>query len=524
MDPLQVEAQLRNTFLTLLGGDMSIYEGQKQQMQQRFNNEARQVAINMVAQATNQNRAITMTDYQNVSLQLLDAYKRSTPAPQMYAGQMQQVQPMYQMGQPIQPMYQMAPMQPMMPQPLYVQPQPMMVQQQGFNSGLRYTQPVRPLYQQQTAYQPMQQTIAVGDQNKNLYAGALPANAQPPQQIQIPQQTFVPPMSTVQKTVTPISIKEEAPLIQPVISAYDMPPVTKRSMFQSKSPYTVTGEIVTYQRNDGMDIKTVVCTVTSPVADIAAFAKTLAKKETAHDITITYTPYELIAGDMKDMQASFIAVKKIINDGFVANAAPSAIVSNIVSFCDTKTKGVAKHIEKIIIDAYSAYVFVANSNDDGVVIPETDDLECLQAPGSATMELNIRKALKEFEQCSVYDPSSIQLSGYLKEIDLGIPETFAELKKNKTKFAAWTKSHCLLKKPAEIYRITTLDYSADDITHAFGYKSDTAPDGELEFFTIEGIRKSIARKVTMVIQDGKSSVTAVGSIDRENDIIHVEFQ
>ena len=285
MDPLQVEAQLRNTFLTLLGGDMSIYEGQKQQMQQRFNNEARQVAINMVAQATNQNRAITMTDYQNVSLQLLDAYKRSTPAPQMYAGQMQQVQPMYQMGQPIQPMYQMAPMQPMVQQPLYVQPQPMMVQQQGFNSGLRYTQPVRPLYQQ-TAYQPMQQTIAVGDTNKNLYAGALPANAQPPQQMQMPQQTFVAPMSTVQKAVTPISIKNEAPLIQPVVSAYDMPPVTKRRVFQNKSPYTVNGEVVTYQRSDGTNIQAVVCTVTSPVADIDAFAKTLAKKEGAHDITL----------------------------------------------------------------------------------------------------------------------------------------------------------------------------------------------------------------------------------------------
>lgn len=523
MDPLQVEAQLRNTFLTLLGGDMSIYEGQKQQMQQRFNNEARQVAINMVAQATNQNRAITMTDYQNVSLQLLDAYKRSTPAPQMYAGQMQQVQPMYQMGQPIQPMYQMAPMQPMVQQPLYVQPQPMMVQQQGFNSGLRYTQPVRPLYQQ-TAYQPMQQTIAVGDTNKNLYAGALPANAQPPQQMQMPQQTFVAPMSTVQKAVTPISIKNEAPLIQPVVSAYDMPPVTKRRVFQNKSPYTVNGEVVTYQRSDGTNIQAVVCTVTSPVADIDAFAKTLAKKEGAHDITITYTPYELISGDLKDMQNSFIAVKKIINDGFVANAVPSSIVSNIVNFCDIKTKGVAKQIERILIDAYSAYVFVANSNDDGVVIPETDDLECLQAPGSATMELNIRKALKEFEQCSIYDPASLQLSGFLKELDLGIPETFAELKKDKAKFADWAKSHCLLKKPAEIYRVTTLDYSADDITHAFGYKSDTAPDGELEFFTIEGIRKSIARKITMVIQDGKSSVTATGSVDREGDIIHVEFQ
>jgi hypothetical protein len=176
------------------------------------------------------------------------------------------------------------------------------------------------------------------------------------------------------------------------------------------------------------------------------------------------------------------------------------------------------------MDAYSAYVFIANSNDDGVVVPEADELECLQSPGSATMELCIRKALKEFEQCSIYDPASSQLAAFLKEIDLGVPETYNELKKDKTKFTEWAKSHCILKKPIEAYRITTVDHSVTCIDRMFGFKSDTPPDDELEFFTVEGIKQTIARKITMVIQAGKSSVICTGSVDHDGEIIHVEFQ
>lgn len=521
MDPLQVETQLRNTFLTLLGGDMSIFEGQKQQMQQRFNNESRQVAINMINQIQAQARPINMADYQNVALQLLNTYKSTTPAPQMYAGQMQSVAPMY-MGQPMQPAYAMMPA---MGQQVYMAPQPQQfIPQQRFAGNLTYTPAVRPMYQTEPAYQPVAQTMISTAPSKNLYAGALPANAQQPQQIQVPQQQYAPPMSTVQKTVTPINVNDNAPLVQPATSTYSMPTIIKSKIFQIKSPYVVKGNVLTYQNDDGTQIHTIVGNVTSPVPDIAGVAKTLAKKESASDITLSYTPYELIAGDLKDMQDSFLAVKKIISNGIAANAAPSAIVSNIVDFCDTKTKGVAKRIENIIMDAYSAYVFVANNNDDGVVIPEADELECLQAPGSATMELCIRKALKEFEQCSIYDPASSQLAAFLKEIDLGIPETYNELKKNKAGFAEWAKTHCVLKKPVEAYRITTVDHTVTNIDRMFGFRSDTPPDDELEFFTVEGIKQSIARKITMVIQTGKSSVTCTGSVSHDSDIIHVEFQ
>lgn len=530
MDPLQVEAQLRNTFLTLLGGDMSIYEGQKQQMQQRFNNESRQIAINMISQAQQACRAITMTDYQNVSLQLINTYKSSMPAQQMYAGgQPQVVQPMYAQPPMGQPMYAQQPaVQPMymQQQPMYTpQPQVYMQPQQRFNGNLRYTPSgVMPLYaQQQQQYQPLPQTIGVTNPNQNLYSGALPAGSQAPQPIQA-QPQYLPPMSTVSKTTTPITIQEEAPVIQPNYSAYSMPPMVKCKMFQSKAPYAIKGNVYTYQKNDGSNIFTVVGTVSSPVSDIATIAKTIAKKEKAHDVTLTYTPYELIAGDLADMQTSFIAVKKIINDGLAANVAPSSVVASIVNLCDTKTKGVAKRIEKIIMDAYSAYVMIANNNDDGVVIPEADELECLQTSGSATMELSIGKALREFEQCSIYDPASSQMSAFLKEIELDVPETYAELKKNKAKFTEWAKSHCILKKPNEVYRITAVDHGANDITQMFGYRSDTPPDDELEFFTIEGVKQSNARKITMVVQEGKSFTTANGSIDRNDGVIRVEFQ
>lgn len=516
MDPVQIEAQLRNTFLTVLGGDMSLYEGTKQQYIMRFNNESRNIATGMIAQAQQRNSPINAQDYQSVALDLLNRYKTSMPQQQTYAVPMQQ--PMY-------PQPYAMPMQPVV-QPMYGQPQPMYRPVTPFNN-LRYTQPQQyaPVMQQ-PMYQPMQPTLAQPIQTgKSLYDGALPSNAQLTVTPMAAPVAPTPPMASVQPVQSaPMTAQQAAPIIQPTVATYSIPQVTKRHQFSDKVSL-ISGDVVTYQKDNGELINVVNAKTSAMLSDVDATVKALAKKKNAIDVTLKYTPYELVSGNLVDIQNSFIEVKKIIADGRKENKAASEIVGKIVEYCDGKTKGIAKQIENIILDVYNSYVRVANSSsDNNAVIPDTDELECLQTPGTASAEKYISMALSEFEQYSIYDPAAIQVSGWLKEIDIMADMTYAELKKHKAEFSKWAKSHCIIKKPVELYRYSAADHETTNIEESFGYINDTPPEDALEFFTVEAISREAVRVVKMVVQEGKSFVSSTGVLDRSNGTIHIEFE
>ena len=523
MDPIQVEAQLRNTFMSILGSDMTLYEGVKQQYIMRFNNESRNLATGMIAQANQRNPpTITQQDYQAVSMDLLNRYKQSMPQAQTYAAPMMQ-QPMYQQQ------YAMPMQQPIMAQPMYPMQQPMGYRPpiMPFNNvqyQMRPQQYAAPIMQPQ--YAPMQPSMAPIQTGGSLYDGALPAGmgSKPaPMQAPVVQQPI--PMAAVGKAQAPAPMSEP-PLIQPTIATYSIPQVTKRHMFSDKTPQPIKGDVITYQKDNGELVNAVMASTSAMLSDVDATVKAIAAKKNAVDVTLKYTPYVLVAGHLGDMQQSFIEVKKIISDGRKnPEATPSSIVEKIVEYCDTKTKGVAKHIEGIILDIYNAYVKVANSSPEAnAIIPDADELECLQMPGSASAEKYINMALSEFEQYSIYDPASSQVAAWLKEIDIMADMPYAELKKNKEAYNRWAKSHCIIKKPMELYRYSTVDHETTDVSQKFGYTNTTPPDDALEFFTMEAISKEPARVVTMVTKDGKSFVASVGTIDRSNGTVHVEFE
>ena len=525
MDPIAVEAQLRNTFLATLGSDASLYEGTKQQFIMRFNNESRNIANGMIAQANQRGSAINNADYQSVALDLLNRYKQSIPQQQQYAVPMQQ---------PAYPQQYAAPMmQPMMvqPQPAYGMPmQPMYRPQPVPFTNLQYQRPQQyamPI--QQPMYTPMQPTMTQPmTGSKPLYGGALPANAAPAQTGPMAAPVVPnPPMTVVQPVAPATQAQQPEPqVVQPTTATYAIPQIVKRHMFSDKTPQPIKGDIITYQKDNGELLNVVVASTTAMLTDVDAVVKSLAKKKNAIDVTLRYTPYELVAGDLADMQQSFIAVKKIIADARKEqNIAPSEIIGKIVEYCDAKTKGVAKHIENTILGIYNAYASVANSsNDSNCIVPDADQLECLQSPGTAAAEKYISMALSEFEQYSIYDPSSSQVAAWLKDVDILADASFTDLKKNKDAFTKWAKSHCIIKKPIELYRFSAVDHETTDVTQHFGYTNSTPPDDALEFFTIEALNRDPARVVTMITKDGKSFITNKGTIDRSNGTIHVEFE
>lgn len=516
----QHASYLSNVFRGKLG-PARITEGIKPRVLQIFNQELRNHANRFYQEEAN-GRQITMADYDNYADQLLNQYANqvmqnaSYGQPIRFQPQMAPMQPMY--GQPMmfpqqQPMYGAMPMG-YQPQPMY--PQPAMGPQivygsNGYQAQPQMAAPAAPVYNQPIT------------QEQNLYSGALGRQApvypqqqrpQPqqvvygsnqfaPQQPMRPAQAMMPAQPPTPQVETPPVVIQTSP--EP---AFPVPKVVNRKPLIVKTPIQATGEIVTYQFENGMKSKVGYLSTVTPIKDVEAVAKDLIKTHALNDITVMYNPYELIAGDLADMQKSSLAIKKLIS----VDKNTDEIIQDVVNYLDTKTKGVGKFVEKVILGSYNKMSELLGNTDT----PIADSLEELQAISSPKMEDYILRAFSLFKNTSVYDPGSSQLTALMKETDTMTDKTYAELKKNKSEFAAWAKSHCVIKHPAMMYRFHSGDIPMED---RFGYTDETLPDDCLEFFTMEAVKKYSPIMIRMVVANAHSARVFEGQVNQNGHIV-----
>ena len=516
----QHQSYLSNVFRGKLGA-AQLTNGIKAQVMQMFNREIRYHADRFYQEEA-RGRHIEMADYDSYADGLLNQYANTCVQQASYAPQIR-----YQPQMPMQPMYgqPMGFQQPMYGQPMYPQQpmygQPMMQQQVYYGStGPMQMQP-QPMYQNQPIMAPEQ----------NLYSGALggqrqqPVFAQQRQQGQIvyrsnqqPQQpTFAQPMTPQPVTMPPQpptpDVQTPPVVIQASEPSYHPPKPCERKIVTVKTPVEASGERVKYQQGNGKTVSTLHLTVKSPVKDINYLATELRKKHAVEDVTLVYNPHELIAGDLADMQKSSMAIKKLIT----VDKPTGEIVTDIVNYLDAKTKGVSKFVENIILGNYNKFATVLGKAN----VPTADSLEDLQVVNSSQMEDYILKAFSAFRNTSVYDPGSSQLAAFLKDVDTLTDKTYAELKKNKSEFTAWAKSHCVIKHATTMYRLTSFG-SVSDSTKQFGYTDELPPDDDLEFFTMEVIHKYNPTFVTMDVMEKNFAMTFEGFTEI-NGHTQVEF-
>lgn len=351
-----------------------------------------------------------------------------------------------------------------------------------------YGMPASPQYQGQ-------------QQTQNLYQNF---DAKPAQQQQKPAPANVTPRgSVVQNNAAPPMQINPTEVIQTTDTSA-LPVRTNMRKEIIKAPYTISTAIYNYQsQTNGKNTTVIIAKTDDFVADPISTLRALMQKKKADDASLICRPFKLIASDLVETQKAFISIKKIINNN---HADVSEKIEKITTYLNNTTRGIGKIVEDALLEAFNAFNLINPTR-----YPEVGNLECLESPDSDCAKCTLA-AFEELCKFQVYDPASSQLTSLLKDGDTLTDMTYTELKKDKEKFAEWSKSHCVLVYPMVLYRITAIDPGMTNLDIAIGY-SDTTPAGDdLEFFTMNAIKESDCRKSVMLIQDGKKSITLNGVI------------
>lgn len=512
----QIAQYLTDVFQMQLAKTTGLTNGQKQLIMQMFNQNL-SVNCNYLIQRQQQNNGLlSMSDYNGFAQQLLNQYYQSAMAAGTGYPQMGYQQPMFGngYGQPMygQPMY--PPQQPMYGQPMYPQ-QPAQIyygSQMGGMAAPQYSPPIMPA--EQNPYkgtlggsaapvytapnQPRPANVVYGSQMAPQQQPVAPAQPQP-----LPKPTYVVPQQAPQPAPMPQTV------LQAVESDYPVPTITARNEFSLKTPISVKGSILTFQRMDGTTFKAVRASSDTPLKNPELTARELLDKYMAVDVSLMFHKHTLIPGNLAEMQKSSQAIKKLIE----SDKTTSEIITGIINHINPKAKALSNFVEKTIVDAYNKYVTTVGAD----VLPKVAGLNDLVNPSCTQMDRYIRKALQLFYETCVYDPASSQLASFLKDVDTLTDKSYSDLKKHKDEFQKWAKSHCVIKHPAELFRLTTLKAGYSE-TDDFTFDESTNPDDDIEFLTMDAVREFSADQVVMWFVNKNQVNTFSGTADKNPNL------
>lgn len=297
------------------------------------------------------------------------------------------------------------------------------------------------------AMMPMGGTGSVLDASNQMYSGT-PTTVT---KVELPQP--VTPMSNLPQQTSTEAVTKPAESIKASSSqdlgpAYKLPNCTNHEDKIFKLPIAGKGYIETYKIQQGLKTsKKLFIELDKFTDDIKGVLNSLKKKFNYDQIVIKYRSFKVVKANLAELQSAFIELKEILSD---EEKSYEDITTAVTDLLNSKTVGVTKQVESIVLDEYNNVI--KHFELDTPVVKSLDELFKYDESNVCY----VKAALDLIKSTMIYDPASTEMSSYLGDYEVEEGKTYKDLRKTKEKFVKWAKNNAVVVSHPQILRYTKI--------------------------------------------------------------------